>query len=207
MSARLHRGPTRVAVAATSPLAVEAGLRLAVSGGNAVDAAIAATLVATVTEPGVVSLAGGAFVTIDPADGSAPVTVDGNVEMPGRGQPPERFGTGMTEVETAYGGGLRLWIGPGSVATPGTLAGLGLAHERYGAAPWPEVVAPAIEVARMGFPLGSASASYLDLARDIVFGWDAESAAALRHPDGRPIQAGEIDALPRPGRGARGRGR
>ena len=143
MSARLHRGPTRVAVAATSPLAVEAGLRLAVSGGNAVDAAIAATLVATVTEPGVVSLAGGAFVTIDPADGSAPVTVDGNVEMPGRGQPPERFGTGMTEVETAYGGGLRLWIGPGSVATPGALAGLGLAHQRYGAAPWPEVVAPA----------------------------------------------------------------
>ena len=72
----------------------------------------------------------------------------------------------MTEVETTYGGGLRLWVGPGSVATPGALAGLGLAHERYGVAPWPEVVAPAIEVARHGFPLGAAAGSYLELARD-----------------------------------------
>jgi gamma-glutamyltranspeptidase/glutathione hydrolase len=192
MSARTHRGPTRVAVAATSPLAVQAGLDVAAAGGNAVDAAVAATLVATVTEPGVVSLAGGAFVTVDPADGSDPVTIDGNVEMPGRGLPADRFGTGLTEVETAYGGGLRLWIGPGSVATPGTLAGLGLAHERYGAAPWAEVVAPAAEVARTGFPLGSASDSYLHLVRDIVFGWDAESAAALRHPTGEPIRTGHL---------------
>jgi gamma-glutamyltranspeptidase/glutathione hydrolase len=188
---RAGSGPTRVAVAATSRLATDAGLAVAALGGNAVDAAVAATLVATVTEPGVVSLAGGAFITVDPADGTPPVTVDGNVEMPGRGLPPDRFGTGMTEVETSYGGGLRLWIGPGSVATPGALAGLGLAHERYGAIPWAEVVAPAIDVARQGFPLGSAAASYLDLVRDIVFGWDAESAAGLRHPDGRPAAAGE----------------
>ncbi len=187
----VRRGPTRVAVAATSTQATEAGLHVAALGGNAVDAAVAATLVACVTEPGVVSLAGGAFVTIEPADGTAPVTVDGNVEMPGRGLPRERFGSGMTQVETAYGGGLRLWIGPGSVATPGTLAGLGLAHERYGAAPWAEVVGPAIDVARQGFPLGTAAASYLDLVRDIVFGWDAESAAGLSHPDGRPAAAGE----------------
>lgn len=184
--------PTRVAVAATSRLATDAGLRVAALGGNAVDAAVAATLVATVTEPGVVSLAGGAFVTVDPGDGSAPVTVDGNVEMPGRGLPTDRFGTGMTQVETAYGGGLRLWIGPGSVATPGALAGLGLAHERYGRAPWAEVVAPAIDVARQGFPLGSAAGSYLDLVREIVFDWDPQSAAALRLPDGRPARAGDL---------------
>jgi gamma-glutamyltranspeptidase / glutathione hydrolase len=191
MSGQAARGATRVAVAATSTLATDAGLRLGALGGNAVDAALAATLVAMVTEPGVVSLAGGAFVTIDPADGSAPVTVDGNVEMPGRGLSADRFGTGLTEVETAYGGGLQLWIGPGSAATPGAVAGLGLAHQRFGAAPWADVVAPAIEVARDGFPLGSAAASYLELVRDIVFGWDVESAAALRHPDGAPIAAAE----------------
>ena len=191
MPALQRRPATRVAVAATSPLAVDAGIRLGALGGNAVDAAVAATLVATVSEPGVVSLAGGAFVTVDPGDGSAPVTVDGNVEMPGRGLPRERFGTGMTEVETSYGGGLRLWVGPGSVATPGTLAGLGLAHERYGAAPWREVVAPAVEVARGGFPLGAAASSYLELARAVVFDWDPESAAGLRHPTGEPVVAGE----------------
>jgi gamma-glutamyltranspeptidase/glutathione hydrolase len=198
MPALLRRPATRVAVAATSRLAVDAGIRLGALGGNAVDAAVAATLVATVSEPGVVSLAGGCFVTVDPGDGSAPVTVDGNVEMPGRGLPPERFGTGMTEVETSYGGGLRLWVGPGSVATPGTLAGLGLAHERYGAAPWHEVVAPAVEVARAGFPLGPSASSYLELARAVVFDWDPESAAGLRHPTGEPVAAGELmrsDAL------------
>src|SRR5580765_3308678 len=192
MSGQASGRSTRVAVAATSRLATDAGLRVAALGGNAVDAAIAATLVATVTEPGVVSLAGGAFITVDPGDGSAPVTVDGNVEMPGRGLPRERFGTGMTHVETAYGGGLRLWIGPGSVATPGALAGLGLAHERYGRAPWAEVVAPAVDVARQGFPLGTAAASYLDLVRHIVFDWDPQSAAAMRRADGQPANAGDI---------------
>jgi gamma-glutamyltranspeptidase / glutathione hydrolase len=183
---------TRVAVAATSALATDAGLRLGALGGNAVDAAIAAVLVSMVTEPGVVSLGGGAFITVDPGDGTPAVTVDGNVEMPGRGLPASRFGTGLTRVETAYGGGLRLWIGPGSVAIPGALAGLGLAHERYGSVPWAEVVAPAIDVARDGYPLGAAADSYLVLVRDIVFGWDAESAAGLRLPDGRPARTGDI---------------
>jgi gamma-glutamyltranspeptidase/glutathione hydrolase len=191
MSGQASGRSTRVAVAATSRLATDAGLRLGALGGSAVDAAVAATLVAMVTEPGVVSLAGGAFVTVDPGDGSAPVTVDGNVEMPGRGLPRERFGGGLTQVETAYGGGLRLWIGPGSVATPGALAGLGTAHQHFGRAPWAEVVAPAIDAARHGFPLGTAAASYLDLVREIVFGWDPESAAALRRADGRPAEAGD----------------
>ncbi|MDQ3431483.1 MAG: gamma-glutamyltransferase, partial [Actinomycetota bacterium] len=67
---------TRIAVAASSELATAAGVRLAESGGNAVDAALAAVLVAMVCEPGVCAPAGGAFVTIAPADGSAPVTVE-----------------------------------------------------------------------------------------------------------------------------------
>jgi gamma-glutamyltranspeptidase/glutathione hydrolase len=192
MSGQATGRRTRVAVAATSRLATDAGLRLGELGGNAVDAALAAVLVSMVTEPGVVSLAGGAFVTVDPGDGSAPVTIDGNVEMPGRGLPASRFGTGLTQVETAYGGGLRLWIGPGSVATPGAMAGLGLAHERYGSVPWAEVVAPAIDVAREGYPLGTAAASYLGVAREIVFDWDRESAAGLRLPDGRPAVAGDV---------------
>ncbi|MFL6099169.1 MAG: gamma-glutamyltransferase, partial [Actinomycetales bacterium] len=183
--------PTRIAVAATSRLATDAGLRLGALGGNAVDAALAAVLVSMVTEPGVVSVAGGAFVTVDPGDGTAPVTVDGNVEMPGRGLPAERFGTGLRQVETAYGGGLRLWIGHGAVATPGAIAGLGLAHERYGVAPWAEVVAPAVEVARDGYPLGSAASSYLEVARGVVFDWDPESAAGLRLPDGTPALTGD----------------
>lgn len=181
---------TSLGVAAPNPLATSAAVALAEAGGSAVDAAIAATLVTMITEPGVVSLAGGAFVTVA-AHGEDPVTVDGNVEMPGRSAPPSRFGTGLREVTTSYGGGLTMTVGHGSVATPGALAALDLAHRRYGRAPWRDVVQPGIEAAETGAPLGAAAASYLALVHDDVFGWDPRSHAALHHPDGAHLTAGE----------------
>ncbi|MGN6251220.1 MAG: gamma-glutamyltransferase, partial [Marmoricola sp.] len=124
----------RVAVAATGPVSADAGMAAAAAGGNAVDAAIAAMVAAMTTEPGIVSVLGGAFVTVWPAGGE-PEVVDGNVEMPGRGLPRDRFGSGLREVTTSYGGGLTLYAGHGSVATPGAFAALGVAHDRHGAAP------------------------------------------------------------------------
>ena len=58
-----------VAVAATGRQALEAGLAVADDGGSAVDAALAAAFVALATEPGMVSLAGGCFVSVWPAGG------------------------------------------------------------------------------------------------------------------------------------------
>src|SRR5690242_5697050 len=84
----------RVAVAAPNRHAAEAGVQAAADGGNAVDAALAAMLVALVSEPGVASVGGGAFVTIAPP-GRRAVTVDGTVAMPGAGLPRERFGRGL----------------------------------------------------------------------------------------------------------------
>ena len=119
----------QVAVAATGRQALEAGLGVAAEGGNAVDAALAAAFVAMATEPGMVSFAGGCYVAVWPADGD-PVVVDGNVEMPGRGLPDERFGRGVREVVTTYGGGVTMHAGHGSVATPGIVPAFGVAHER-----------------------------------------------------------------------------
>ena len=181
----------RVAVAAPNADAVAAATEVALAGGNAVDACLAATVVAMVTEPGVVSPLGGAFVAIDPAGGE-PVVVDGNVEMPGRGAAPERFGAGVREVRTTYGGGLTMHVGHGSVATPGALAALDLAHQRYGRAPWDEVLAPAVEVCSRGYRLGGAAGSYLALVGDLVFGWDPQTRAALRGPDGGVARTGDL---------------
>ena len=75
-----------VALAATGPVSLAAGREVARAGGNAVDVAVAAALAAMATEPGIVSLGGGAFVSVW-APGAEPVVVDGNVEMPGRGLP------------------------------------------------------------------------------------------------------------------------
>ncbi len=188
---------TRAAVAAPNAAAAEAGRRVAAEGGGAVDAAVAAALVAMVTEPGIVSLGGGAFVTVWPTDARDAVTVDGWVSMPGLGGPPRRP-VDVRDVRTAYGGGVTMSVGLGSVAVPGALAALDLAQSRYGVLPWAEVVRPAAEAARDGFVLGSASGYYLPYVRDTAFGWDPETVRALQHPDGRWLAPGDrmvIDGL------------
>ena len=181
---------TRVAVAAPNTASVEAATAVAALGGGAVDAAIAALLVAMVNEPGVVSIDAGAFVTVWPSGGAEAVTIDGCVAMPGLGRTADDSPPDVREIETTYGGGVTMTVGLGSVATPGALAALDLAHARFGRVPWAEVVAPAAAVAEAGFTLGAASGYYLPHVRDSVYAWDAETAAALHDPDGRWVEAG-----------------
>jgi gamma-glutamyltranspeptidase / glutathione hydrolase len=181
-------------VAAPNDLAARAGVGVALDGGNAVDAAVAAAITTMVTEPGLVSLTAGGFVSIQPEDGD-PITVDGGVEMPGRGLPPERFGRGVWEVNTAYAGGTRMTIGPGSVATPGALKALETAWRLHGSLPWRRLLEPAVEAAA-GFPHGSASHYYLTFVHEEVFGWHPDSRASLHTADGALVGVGEQVVVP-----------
>ncbi|MCK0112343.1 gamma-glutamyltransferase family protein [Ornithinimicrobium sp. F0845] len=178
----------RAAIAAPNSSATQAGQQALGSGGNAVDAAIAAMVTATATEPGIVSPLGGCFINIWPVDGE-PVVIDGNVEMPGRGADPARFGSGLIECVTTYGGGLTTYAGPGSVATPGMFAGMGLAHERYGAAPWAEIIGATATIAADGFQMSHTASSYFDLVAHTIFAWD-EQTRALYTDDGSAWPAG-----------------
>lgn len=171
-----------VAIAAPSEAAADAGEQIALAGGNAVDSALASAFVTMVNEVGIVSLSSGGFVTVQPPDGSAPHTVDGWMDMPGRGG--GALGGGTWDVHTTYGGGVTVTIGPGSVAAHGAVAGFGEAHRRWGSVPWREIVLPAIEVARGGFRLGSASRFYLEYVHDDIFGWDDLSRSAVHASDG-----------------------
>ena len=189
---------TRIGIAAPNAASADAALSVASQGGGAVDAAIAAMLATMVNEPGIVSLTGGAFITIWPAGTHRAVTVDGCVAMPGLGRPADAPPPDVREVTTDYGGGLTMTVGHGSVATPGALAALDLAHHRYGRVPWQHVVAPAEAIARRGFPLGTAAGYYLNHTRDSVFAWDAQTSAALKRDDGSWVEPGDtmvIDGL------------
>jgi len=179
-----------VAVASSTQLAAEAGASVARGGGNAVDAAVAAAWVGAIAEPGICAPGCGGFVTVWGRDGD-PVTIDGYIEMPGRGAPPERFGAGTTEVSIEYGGGVTMQVGHGSVGTPGGPAALALAAERFGRLPWRELLEPAIALARDGFPLTAPARHYLEYSGERVFGWHPAGRAALYHPDGRLKEAGE----------------
>ncbi|NHI19453.1 gamma-glutamyltransferase [Phycicoccus endophyticus] len=180
-----------VAIAATGPVSLGAGRALARAGGNAVDAAVAAALAAMATEPGIVSLGGGAFVSVW-APGEDPVVVDGNVEMPGRGLPPEAFGRGVRQVHTDYGGGVTMFVGHGSVATPGAAAACEHAVARFGRAPWAEAVAPAADACRAGYVVGGAAGRYLGFVAGSLFGPDPEAHALVTRRDGSPLRAGEV---------------
>lgn len=172
---------TDVAIAAPNEQSASAAAAVASAGGNAIDSALAASLVTMVNEVGIVSLSSGAFITVQPPDGSAPRTVDGWIDMPGRSQ---QRGGGTWDVRTEYGGGVTITIGPGSVGTHGSLAAFGEAHRRWGSVPWSEIVAPALEVARSGFRLSAASRYYLEYVHDDVFGWDPTSRSAVHDANG-----------------------
>ncbi len=153
-TSRTHLAVTNVAVATTSQLAADAAYEVAAAGGNAVDCALAAALLTMNTEPGVCALAGSSFITIWP-DGGEPVTIDGNVVVPGGGLAAAERGQGAVNVSMEYGGGIETLVGPGSVAIPGSLAAIEYAWEKYGAASWAAICAPAIRATRDGFALSA----------------------------------------------------
>lgn len=178
-----------IAVATTSQLAADAAKRTAEAGGNAVDCAVAAAMCSINTEPGVCALAGSAYVSIWAPD-RTPVTIDGNVAVPGLDRNSDAP-VNADRVHMDYGGGIETAVGPGSVAVPGTLAALDVACHDYGQLPWREVVAPTIEAVASGFPLSSACHYYLEYSGDIVFGRSRDGHASLHNDDGslKPIRS------------------
>lgn len=183
-----------VAVATTSKLAADAAREIAERGGNAVDCALAASLLTMNTEPGVCALAGGAYITIWRA-GESPVTVDGNVAVPGLGRSGRISADSIESVSMAYGGGIRTLVGAGSVGVPGSLAAVEMAWQHYGNAEWADIFAPSIRAARDGFPLSSACHYYLGYSGTCVYGRSADGFGAL-HERGRLRDRGSRIVVP-----------
>ena len=186
---------TRIAVATTSQLAADAAAEVAALGGNAVDCALAASLLSINTEPGVCALAGGAFITIWRA-GDDPVTIDGNVAVPGDGVTDEQRGHGAVTVTLDYGGGITTLVGPGAVAVPGTLAAMEQAWKRYGSAAWADIFTPAIRACSEGFPLSAACRYYLGYAANCIFDRSDDGYAALHCAEGALHDAGDTIVVP-----------
>lgn len=186
---------TSVAVASTSQLAADAAREVAAAGGNAVDCALAAALLAMNTEPGVCAMAGGAYITVWAA-GSDPITIDGNVAVPGAGLADAERGHGAVGVSMEYGGGIETLVGTGSVAVPGTLAAMEHAWKKYGNAEWRSIFRPTIRAVRDGFPLSTACHYYLGYSGKCIFGRSDDGHDALHNADGSLRDAGTLIAIP-----------
>ena len=147
------------------------------------------------TEPGVCSLAGGAYVTVW-ANGREPVTIDGNHAFPGLGLDDHNDTNGAAEVWLEYGGGVSTVIGPGSVAVPGAVAAFDLASSKFGNIEWRELFRPVINAARDGFPLPTACHYYLCYAGTDIYGRSADGFDALHDNDGKLLDVGSLIAVP-----------
>ncbi len=170
-------------VVAANPLAAEAGLAMLRKGGSAIDAAIATQMVLNLVEPQSSGIGGGAFLlywdkagkTLTSIDGreTAPAAVTPNLFLDKDGKPLPR--------EQAMESGL-------SVGTPGVLAGLALAHEKYGKLPWADLFQPAIALSRQGFAVSPRLAKLL--AEEKPESFAPEARAYFFDAQGRPWPTG-----------------
>ena len=128
-------------------LASEAGIRILKSGGNAVDAAVAAWAVQGLTEPEMTGIGGDMFMLIYIAKTVEVKFINGTGVAPM-----------AANVDFYKGKGGIPSDGILSVTVPGAVAGAELAAKTYGTKPLSELMAPAVELADRGFPVTEALA-------------------------------------------------
>src|SRR5215207_1360617 len=175
----------RAAAAAGHPATVDAGLEILQEGGNAADAAVAASLASCVAETVMTGLLGG---------GHGAVFWDGQVRMldffcaaPGLGV--ERRDVELVQLEVPFGAELVHYaVGIGSCAVPGVLAGLDELWRAHGSMPWPRLVEPALRLAREGVEMPAAHAACLEMLAPVMTMREGER---IYSPEGRLLQTGE----------------
>ncbi|MEX2519786.1 MAG: gamma-glutamyltransferase [Paracoccaceae bacterium] len=176
------------AVAAGHRLTAEAAAETLHAGGNVVDAAIAAALVACVAGPALASLLGGGFLMLREPTGRVGL-LDFFVQTPRR-----KIAAGEVDlraVEADFGGARQVFhIGAGAIAAPGVPRGLAQAHREFGLIPFKELAAPAAKLAREGAALTAFQADVLAIIAPIVA---ASPAGLALFGDGTaPLKAGAL---------------
>jgi len=127
-------------VAASQPLAAQAGLKMLSSGGNAVDAAVATAIMLTLVEPTGCGLGSDAFAII--WDGDKLHGLNSSGRSPAIWSR-ERF-SHLDEIP------FRGWE---SVTVPGVVAAWAGLSEKFGKLPFEKLFEPAIHYANQGFPV------------------------------------------------------
>lgn len=168
-------------VVAAQPEAVEAGAAMLRQGGNAVDAAIAAGLVAGVVDPQMCGIAGFGNLQVYLPGRNVHRCIDFHAKSPLATKPDQWEELIVGETRDGFGFVLEGHVndvGYQSIATPGSLLAYFEAQTTWGNKDWDHVVAPAIEWAERGF-----------VVRPQVAGWwndgatmgRADNLARLRH--------------------------
>jgi gamma-glutamyltranspeptidase/glutathione hydrolase len=186
--AQLARG-RRGAVVAPHHLATEAGLGILRAGGSAVDAAIATNAALAVVVPSSCGIGGDAFWLIWEARTGREHALNGSGRASSSADPAAVRSQGHEVLP------LR---GPLTITVPGAVRSWSDAHARFGRLSRAEVLAPAIELARDGFPAWPgfiASVESTAAAIEPVLGSGSGFEQVFR-PHGRRWRPGELVRLP-----------
>ncbi len=175
---------SRFMIAAAHPLAARAGYEVLKSGGNAIDAAIAALLALNVVEPQSSGIGGGGFALVYSASEQRLTAWDGRESAPAAARA-DRFlpteGRPMRFAEAIRSGR--------SVGVPGLVRLVEALHRRHGRAPLARLFEPAIRLAEEGFEISPRLAMLI--ADDALLAASPSARAYFFHPDGSPKASGE----------------
>ena len=167
-------------IATSQPLASAAGLRVLEAGGNAFDAAIAASAVLSLVEPHMTGLGGDLFALFWSAEEGRLVGLDATGRAGSRSTPEQIRADGFDRMPGS---------GPQAVTVPGAIAGWAALNEKYGSMPLEEILSRAIELAENGFPISPIIANQWRSAEEKLS--RDPGAAATYLIDGRSPEAGE----------------
>ncbi|EIV7687047.1 gamma-glutamyltransferase [Salmonella enterica] len=170
-------------VASVDAMAAQVGVDILKQGGNAVDAAVAVGYALAVTHPQAGNLGGGGFMLLRTKDG-ATTAIDFR-EMAPAGATRDMFLDEQGNPDSK-----KSLTSPLASGTPGTVAGLSLALEKYGSLPLSSVVRPAIKLAQEGFIVNDALADDLKTYGSEVLPHH-ENSKAIFWKDGEPLKKGD----------------
>jgi len=173
-------------VVAQESQAARIGVGILDRGGNAVDAAVATGFALAVTYPRAGNIGGGGFMVIHLAKDNRDVAIDYRETAPSAATPTMFLDAqGNPDPGKSRDSGL-------SVGVPGTVAGLALAHEKYGSGKLSlaELIAPALRLAQQGFRVQDDLADSLPRAAARLARWPSTTGILLKD-GGRPWQEGD----------------
>jgi gamma-glutamyltranspeptidase / glutathione hydrolase len=167
----------RNVVATSQPLAAQAGLRMLLKGGNAVDAAVAAAMTLVVVEPSGNGLGSDAFAIL--WDGKELHGLNASGRSPAAWTP-DRFAGRSAMPERGWD----------SVTVPGAVSAWIALWKRFGTLPLATLAGPAIGYARGGYPVTPMIATLWGRAATLLGGQPGFAECFM--PEGRAPKAGEI---------------
>jgi gamma-glutamyltranspeptidase / glutathione hydrolase len=178
--------PAHGMVVAQEKIAARIGQGVLELGGNAVDAAVATGFAMAVTYPRAGNIGGGGFMVIHLAARNEDIAIDYRETAPGAATRDMFLGAdGKPDIAKSRNSAL-------SIGVPGTVAGLGLALEKYGSGRFTlaQLIDPAIVLARDGFVLDGDVADTLPSSYPRLGRWPA-SAKIFAGADGKPLKGGD----------------